>query len=50
MMTDIIQPFWALPLLKAARLEFKDIMGYCMLLFVLYAGLVSLAFLCFTGR
>jgi short-chain fatty acids transporter len=50
MMTDIIQPFWALPLLKAARLEFKDIMGYCMLLFVLYAGLVSLAFLCFAGR
>ena len=50
MMTDIIQPFWALPLLKAARLDFKDIMGYCMLLFAVYAGLVSLAFLLFAGR
>ncbi|MGH7724757.1 MAG: TIGR00366 family protein, partial [Candidatus Eiseniibacteriota bacterium] len=50
MMTDLIQPFWALPLLKAARLDFKDIMGYCMILFVPYAFLVSLAFVLFARR
>jgi short-chain fatty acids transporter len=44
MMTDIIQPFWALPLLRAARLDFRHIAGYGMLVFVLYALLVSLAF------
>lgn len=44
MATDLIQPFWALPLLAAARLEFKDIMGYAMLVFLVYAGVVSVAF------
>lgn len=44
MLTDVIQPFWALSLLKAARLDFRHILGYAMLVFVLYAALVSLAF------
>ena len=44
MMTDIIQPFWALPLLQAARVDFRHILGYAMLVFVVYATLVSLAF------
>ena len=44
MATDLIQPFWALPLLAAARLDFRDIMGYAALVFVVYAALVSLAF------
>jgi short-chain fatty acids transporter len=44
MATDLIQPFWALPLLAAARLDFNDIMGYAMLVFVVYAGVVSIAF------
>jgi short-chain fatty acids transporter len=44
MATDLIQPFWALPLLAAARLDFRDIMGYATLVFVVYAALVSLAF------
>lgn len=44
MATDLIQPFWALPLLAAARLEFKDIMGYAMLVFLVYASVVSVAF------
>ncbi len=44
MLTDVIQPFWALPLLKAARLDFRHILGYAMLVFILYALLVSLAF------
>jgi short-chain fatty acids transporter len=44
MATDLIQPFWALPLLAAARLDFRDIMGYATLVFVVYATLVSVAF------
>jgi short-chain fatty acids transporter len=44
MMTDIIQPFWALPLLGVARLDFRAIAGYCAILFLVYASLVSAAF------
>lgn len=44
MATDLIQPFWALPLLAAARLDFRDIMGYELLVFVVYVALVSAAF------
>ena len=47
MMTDIIQPFWALPLLAAAKLDFREILGFCMILFCLYVPVVSLAFLLF---
>jgi short-chain fatty acids transporter len=40
-LTNIIQPFWALPLLGATGTEMRNIMGYCMLatsfLFVLVA-------------
>jgi len=37
--TNMIQPFWALPLLAIARLGIRDIMGYCtMTLF--YTGIV----------
>lgn len=44
MMTDVIQPFWAIPLLTAARLEFRQILGFCLLIFAVYATIVSLAF------
>lgn len=44
MMTDIIQPFWAIPLLGVARLDFRAIAGYCAVVFVVYATLVSAAF------
>ncbi len=47
MMTDIIQPFWALPLLAAAKIDFREILGFCMALFVIYVPVVSLAFLLF---
>jgi short-chain fatty acids transporter len=47
MMTDIIQPFWAIPLLAAAKLDFREILGFCMVLFCVYAPIVSLAFLFF---
>jgi short-chain fatty acids transporter len=47
MATDLIQPFWALPLLSVAKLDFKDIMGYEIIIFVAYASIVTAAFLLF---
>ncbi len=47
MMTDIIQPFWALPLLAITRLEFRDLMGYAILIFAVYASIVTAAFALF---
>ena len=44
MMTDVIQPFWAIPLLGVARLDFRAIAGYCAVIFLAYAALVSAAF------
>jgi len=41
MATNIVQPFWAIPLLGVARLEFRDILGYEILVFVVYATLMS---------
>ena len=43
MATNLIQPFWAIPLLGVARLEFRDILGYELLALVVYAALVSVA-------
>jgi short-chain fatty acids transporter len=45
MSTHFLQPFWAIPLLAIARVEFKDIMGYLALLFVVNFVVVSTAFL-----
>jgi short-chain fatty acids transporter len=47
MMTDLIQPFWALPLLAAAKLDFREILGFCMMLCCVYVPVVSLAFFLF---
>jgi short-chain fatty acids transporter len=47
MATDLVQPFWALPLLAVAKLEFKDILGYLLLACLAYLSLVSLAFILF---
>jgi short-chain fatty acids transporter len=39
---NMIQPFWALPILAIARLGIRDIMGYCVMAlligFVLFGG------------
>jgi short-chain fatty acids transporter len=45
MVTDIIQPFWAIPLLAVAGLSFRDIAGYGMTFCLVYALLVGGAFL-----
>ncbi len=44
MLTDLIQLFWAIPMLAVVRLGFRDIMGICAVMFLVYAALVSLAF------
>jgi short-chain fatty acids transporter len=48
MATNLIQPFWAIPLLGVARLEFRDILGYELLVILVYAVLVSGALLVFS--
>jgi short-chain fatty acids transporter len=45
MVTDVIQPFWAIPLLGVAKLGFRDIMGYCMVYFICYMAIISIGFL-----
>lgn len=45
MVTDMIQPFFCLPLLAVARLEFKDIFGYEAITFLVCTALGSAAFL-----
>jgi len=45
MATNLIQPFWAIPLLSVARLDFRDILGYEILIFALYSAFMSVALL-----
>jgi len=45
MSTHFLQPFWAIPLLAIAKVEFKDIIGYLALLFVVNFVVVSAAFI-----
>jgi short-chain fatty acids transporter len=44
MASNLIQPFWALPLLAAAGLGFRDIMGFAFLCFFVISCVVSAAF------
>lgn len=44
MATNLIQPFWALPLLAAARLGFRDIVGYTAMFCLVILLFVSVAF------
>lgn len=37
--TNLIQPFWALPIIGMAKLQLKDIMGYC-LIYTALSGLL----------
>lgn len=39
--TNMIQPFWALPLLGMAKLQLKDIMGYCLVITFFSGVLIS---------
>lgn len=47
MLTDMIQPFWAIAMLAVAKLEFREIMGWLLLVFFVYWIITSIAFLIF---
>ncbi|MBI44345.1 MAG: short chain fatty acid transporter [Oceanospirillales bacterium] len=40
--TNLLQPFWALPVLAIAGLKAKDIMGYCLVLLIVTGVVISL--------
>ncbi|MEC8374714.1 MAG: TIGR00366 family protein, partial [Pseudomonadota bacterium] len=40
--TNLIQPFWALPVLAIAGLRAKDIMGYCLVQLIITGVIISL--------
>ncbi len=42
--TNMIQPFWALPLLSMARMNLKDIMSFC-LIYLIVSGIVISSFM-----
>lgn len=39
--TNLLQPFWALPVLAIAGLKAKDIMGYCLMLLIITGIIIS---------
>jgi len=45
MMTDMIQPFWAIAMLAVAKLQFREIMGWLLMVFFVYFVITSIAFL-----
>ncbi len=45
MMTDMIQPFWAIAMLAVVKLEFREIMGWLLLVFAVFFVITSVAFL-----
>jgi short-chain fatty acids transporter len=45
--TNMIQPFWALPLLGLAKIQLKDIMGYCLVITFVSGLIISGVFLWF---
>jgi short-chain fatty acids transporter len=47
MATNLIQPFWAIPLLGVARLEFRDILGFELIFLAAYGTAVAALLLFF---
>ncbi len=43
--TNMIQPFWAIPVISIAGLSIRDIMGYCVILFVFSGVLFAIGVL-----
>ncbi|MCB9257248.1 MAG: short-chain fatty acid transporter [Chitinophagales bacterium] len=46
-LTNMLQPFWALPLLSICQLKAKDILPYCLFIFALGAGIFLLSLVIF---
>jgi short-chain fatty acids transporter len=42
--TNMVQPFWALPLLSLAKISLSDLMGHCVLIFLTVGAVTSLYF------
>jgi len=45
MATNIVQPFWAIPLLSISKLEFSDILGFEIVCFLVYVAVMGVALL-----
>jgi short-chain fatty acids transporter len=45
--TNMIQPFWALPILAIAGLHIRDIMGFCVMILIFSFIPISIGFLLF---
>lgn len=45
--TNMLQPFWALPLLAIAGLKIRDIMGFCVMALLLSFVIISIGLLAF---
>ena len=45
--SNLIQPFFAIPLLAMAGMKMKDIMGYCILFFLVFSVVYNLGFIIF---
>lgn len=43
--TNLIQPFWALPVLAIVGLKAKDIMGYCFIMLLVTGFVISIGLL-----
>ncbi len=43
--TNLIQPFWAIPALAIAKLNAKDIMGFCLINLLIIGLIISITFL-----
>ena len=43
--TNLIQPFWAIPVLAIAGLKAKDIMGFCIIQLLITGGYISVILL-----
>jgi short-chain fatty acids transporter len=45
MVGNLFQPFWAIPLLSVLGLSARDIMGYCLVIFLFAFPILGLALL-----
>ncbi len=46
LLTNLLQPFWALPLVVAFRVKYKDVFPYSLMVFTISAVYMGLFFLC----
>jgi short-chain fatty acids transporter len=45
--TNLLQPFWALPVLAIAGLKAKDIMGFCLIQLFITGAIISVGLVWF---